>query len=140
MIQSGAMDRSLRPACRALACAAVALATLGGCATQYSVGLESTVLAATIDYQCESGAVMRVERDAEARSARATVGGQSWTLARVDSASQEKYSGGATSLYLDGEIAMIESEGRVLGGRCQSKTPMPKAPTMRVYDMRAPTF
>lgn len=140
MIQSGAMNRPHRVAPGILACMAIALAALPGCANQYSVGLESTVLAATIDYQCESGSSLRVERDAEARSARATVGNQSWTLIRVDSASQEKYSAGATSLYLDGEIAMIESEGRVLGGKCQSKTPMPKAPTMRVYDMRAPTF
>ncbi len=137
MIQSGAMVRASR---MALPLVAGALAALGGCAEQYSVGLESTVLASTIDYLCESGAVMRVERAGDARTARATFGDRSWTLTRVDSASQEKYSEGATSLYLDGEIAMIESEGRVLGGKCQSKVPMPKAPTLRVYDLRAPTF
>jgi membrane-bound inhibitor of C-type lysozyme len=124
----------------ALPLVAGALAALVGCAEQYSVGLESTVLAATIDYQCENGTVMRVERAGDARTARATVGDRSWTLTRVDSAAQEKYSEGATSLYLDGEIAMIESEGRVLGGKCQSKVPMPRAPTLRVYDLRAPTF
>lgn len=137
MIQFGAMVRASR---MALPLVAGALAALGGCAQQYSVGLESTVLAATIDYQCESGPSMRVERDGDARAARVTIGERSWTLLRVDSAAQEKYSAGATSLYLDGEIAMIESEGLVLGGKCQSKTPMPKAPTLRVYDMRAPTF
>jgi Membrane-bound lysozyme-inhibitor of c-type lysozyme len=137
MIQSAAMTR----ASRLVPClAAFALLALGGCAAQYSVGLESTVLAATIDYQCEGGTAMRVERDAEARNARATVGARSWTLTRVDSAAQEKYSGEGASLYLDGEIAMLESDGRVVGGKCQSKVPMPKAPTMRVYDLRAPTF
>jgi membrane-bound inhibitor of C-type lysozyme len=119
---------------------ACALFALGGCAERYSVGLETTVLAATIDYDCEGGTRIRVERDAEARNARVTVGAQSWALTRVDSASQEKYSSGATSLYLEGEIAALESEGRLIGGKCQSKVPMPKAPTMRIYDLRAPTF
>lgn len=113
---------------------------LGGCQTQFSTGLETTVLAQTIDYQCENGRTMRVERAADARAARATMGDRTWTLNRVESASQEKYSDGGTSLYLDGEIAMIESDGRVLGGKCQSTVAMPKAPTMRVYDLRAPTF
>ena len=138
MIQSAAMARHAR---LVIPIAAAALLALAGCEpARYSAGLESTVLAATIDYQCEGGTELRVERAAEARSARATVGSRSWTLTRVDSASQEKYADGATALYLDGEIAMLESEGRVVGGKCQSKTPMPKAPTMRVYDLRAPTF
>ena len=114
---------------------------LAGCEpARYSAGLETTVLAATINYECEGGTEMRVERDAEARSARATVGSRSWTLMRVDSAAQEKYSEGGASLYLEGEIATLESDGRLVGGKCQSKVPMPKAPTMRVYDLRTPTF
>ena len=138
MIQSGAMDRVSRLALPIAACALLALA---GCSEpRPAPGLEQTVLAATIDYSCEGGTEMRVERAAEARSARATIGNRSWTLTRVDSASQEKYADGATALYLDGEIAMLESEGRVIGGKCQSKVAMPKAPTMRVYDLRAPTF
>jgi membrane-bound inhibitor of C-type lysozyme len=138
MIQSAAMARLLRAVLPLGTCALLAL---GACAGErYSVGLESTVLAATIDYQCEGGTEMRVERAADARSARATIGGRSWTLTRVDSAAQEKYSEGATSLYLDGEIATMESEGRLVGGKCQSKVPMPRAPTLRPYDLRAPTF
>ena len=43
-------------------------------------------------------------------------------------------------LYLDGDLATLESEGRLVGGKCQSKVAMPKAPTMRTYDLRAPTF
>lgn len=137
MIQSTAMDRASPLYVAAVACAFVAL---GGCAERYSVGLETTVLAATNDYACEGGTVMRVERDADARTARATVGNRTWTLVRVDSAAQEKYSEGGASLYLDGEIATLESDGRLVGGKCQSKVPMPKAPTMRIYDIRAPTF
>jgi len=138
MIQSAAMVRA-----PSLCVAAVAflLVALGGCApAQYSQGLETTVLAATIDYDCEGGTQMRVERAADARTARATVGNRTWTLMRVDSAAQEKYSEAGASLYLEGEIATLESDGRLVGGKCQSKVPMPKAPTMRVYDLRAPTF
>ena len=137
MIQSAGMVRPCPLSIAIVACASVALA---GCAERYSVGLETTVLAATIDYECEGGTRIRVERDADARNARATVGGRTWTLMRVDSASQEKYSEGATSLYLEGEIAAMESDGRLIGGKCQSKVPMPKAPTMRKYDLYAPTF
>ena len=137
MIQSAAMDRASLFYVAAVACAFVAL---GGCAERYSVGLETTVLAATIDYDCEGGTMMRVERAADARTARATVGTRTWDLMRVDSAAQEKYSAGGASLYLEGEIATLESDGRLVGGKCQSKVPMPKAPTMRIYDIRAPTF
>ncbi|MEO8485749.1 MAG: hypothetical protein ABI585_05360 [Betaproteobacteria bacterium] len=120
---------------------AVALLALAGCGGErYSVGLETTVLAATMDYQCEGGTEMRVERSADARSARVFVGSQAWSLLRVDSAAQEKYAEATTALYLDGDVAFIESDGRVVGGKCQSKVAMPKAPTMRVYDLRAPTF
>lgn len=63
-----------------------------------------------------------------------TMGSRSWTLTRVDSAAQEKYGEGLTALYLDGDVAIFENEGRVVGGKCQSSTPMPKAPTMRKYD------
>mgnify|MGYP000847005287 CR=1 FL=1 len=132
MIQSVAMKRTVRLARNALACLAL---SLGGCAAdRLSPGLETTVLAADIAYQCEGGVRMRVERAPDARSARVTIGTRTWTLTRVDSASQEKYGDGLTALYLDGDIAMFENEGRVVGGKCQAATPMPKAPTMRKYD------
>ena len=138
MIQSAAMNR---PFLRTSSVLAVVLVAAAGCAEpRPAPGLEQTVLAATIDYYCEGGTELRVERAPDARSARATVGGRSWMLIRVDSAAQEKYSEGATSLYLDGDLATLESEGRLVGGKCQSKVAMPKAPTMRTYDLRAPTF
>lgn len=133
-----------RPAIRSRAIAAAIViaagSALGGCQGHMSPGLDETVLATVMDYQCEGGNEMRVERAPDARNARVTVGTRSWLLIRVDSAAQEKYSAGATSLYLEGEIATLESEGRLVGGKCQSKVPMPKAPTMRVNDMYAPTF
>jgi hypothetical protein len=51
----------------------------------------------------------------------------------VESAAQEKYAQASTALYLEGDIAFIESDGRVLGGNCRSAVALPKAPTMRPY-------
>jgi membrane-bound inhibitor of C-type lysozyme len=138
MIQSGAMIRASRLAFPIAACALAALPGCGG--ERYSVGLEQTVLAATIDYVCEGGIEMRVERSADARSARVTVRDRHWVLPRADSAAQEKYAEGFNALYLDGDVAMLESDGRAVGGRCQSKVEMPKAPQLRPYDFRSPNF
>jgi membrane-bound inhibitor of C-type lysozyme len=136
MIQSGAMDRAARLALPIAA--ALALAACGG--ERMSVGLEQTVLASTIDYQCEGGVAMRVERAPDARSARVTIRDRQWTLARAESAAQEKYAEGFNALYLDGTVATFESDGRAIGGRCQSTTPMPTAPQLRPYDFRSPNF
>ncbi|MBK6396618.1 MAG: MliC family protein [Betaproteobacteria bacterium] len=99
-----------------------------------SPGLETTVLPATIEYACEDGRTMRVERAAGATSATVSLGGNRWTLPRVESAAQEKYAQASTALYLEGDIAFIESDGRVLGGNCRSAVALPKAPTMRPYN------
>lgn len=118
----------------------VAVAALGAafwlaaCQTErLSPGLETTILPATIEYGCDEGRKLRVERAAEAVSARVSVGTRSWTLPRADSAAQEKYAEGATALYLDGDVALFESDGRVLAANCRSATPLPKAPTLRPY-------
>jgi hypothetical protein len=34
----------------------------------------------------------------------------------------------------------MESDGRAIGARCQSKVAMPTAPTLRPYDFRSPNF
>jgi hypothetical protein len=52
-------------------------------------------------------------------------------LARADSAAQEKYSSGGLALYLDGERAMLEQEGRVLFGPCNSPGALPTSPRYR---------
>lgn len=138
MIQSAAM---VRPRSLAVPLIAGAFLAIAGCSEpKPAPGLEQTVLAASMDYLCEGGVVLHVDRSPDARFAKAAIGDRVWTLTRVDSASQEKYSEGFTSLYLDGEVAAFESDGRLIGGKCQSKVPMPKAPVMRTYDLRAPTF
>ncbi len=129
-----AASRNSRPIRRAflVTCGVLALA---GCAQdRLSPGLETTILPATIEYACEDGRVLRVERSAGATSATASQGGNRWTLPRVESAAQEKYAQGSTALYLDGDVAFIETDGRVLGGNCRSAVALPKAPTMRPYN------
>ena len=97
-----------RPSRIAMAAACAALALAGCAQEQLSPGLEITILPATI-------ATRR------------------WVLPRVDSAAQEKYAEGATALYLDGDIAMLESDGRVLAANCRSTVALPRAPSLRPY-------
>ena len=124
-----------RRAVRRTSCAVCAALALAGCAQdRLSPGLETTILPATIEYACEDGRVLRVERAAGATSATASQGANRWTLPRVESAAQEKYAQGSTALYLDGDVAFIETDGRVLGGNCRSAVALPKAPTMRPYN------
>jgi hypothetical protein len=50
---------------------------------------------------------------------------------RVESAAQEKYSNGPTTLYLDGEKALLSSDSFVVAGPCLSAQPLPVAPMSR---------
>ena len=52
-------------------------------------------------------------------------------FARVDTAAQEKYSNGQTTLYLDGEKALMSSDSFVVAGPCLSAQPLPVAPMTR---------
>jgi hypothetical protein len=49
----------------------------------------------------------------------------------VDSAAQEKCSDGRTTLYLDGERAVMSSDSVVVAGPCISVQPLPVAPPPR---------
>ena len=122
-----------RPSRIAMAAACAALALAGCAQEQLSPGLEITILPATIEYACDEGRVLRVERAGGATSATATIATRRWVLPRVDSAAQEKYAEGATALYLDGDIAMLESDGRVLAANCRSTVALPRAPSLRPY-------
>ena len=122
-----------RPSRIAMAAACAALALAGCAQEQLSPGLEITILPATIEYACDEGRVLRVERAGGATSATATIATRRWVLPRVDSAAQEKYAEGATALSLDGDIAMLESDGRVLAANCRSTVALPRAPSLRPY-------
>lgn len=98
---------------------------VGGCV--YVDDVRDTVLPARIDYSCAGGKVLPVARAADRRSAAVSLDGKWITLARADSAAQEKYSNGTYSLYLHGERAMLEDQGRVTYGPCTSPVELPTA-------------
>jgi len=102
--------------------------TLAGCGGAY---LQETVLPPRIDYVCGGNRVLPVARATDGRQAAVVVDGKQIMLVRADSAVQEKYIAGGYALYLDGERAMLEQEGRVLFGPCTSPTALPTAPRYR---------
>jgi len=101
---------------------------LAGCVTR--AGVEETVLPGRIDYGCSNNKVLQISRAPDARSAAVLIEGKTVMLPRGDSAAQEKYTDGTYTLYLDGERAMLEQQGRVLFGPC-SAGPLPKAERYR---------
>lgn len=70
-------------------------------------------------------------RAPDGRSATVWLNGQSAVLARADSAAQEKYSDGRTTLYLDGEKAVMSTDSFVVAGPCLSTRPLPVVPMSR---------
>jgi membrane-bound inhibitor of C-type lysozyme len=102
--------------------------SLAGCVAP---GVEETILPARIDYVCANNRVLPVARGSDARLAAVLVDGKEVLLQRAASAAQEKYSNGRYSLYLDGERAMLEEDGRVLFGPCTSPVPLPSYPRYR---------
>jgi membrane-bound inhibitor of C-type lysozyme len=104
--------------------AALTLATLlAGCIVP--AGMPETVLPADNMYACRDGTMLRVARQPDGRYAVASIGNQSVRLMRADSAAQEKYSDGNTTLYLDGENALVTSDSFVVAGPCVSTVPLP---------------
>lgn len=106
--------------------AALAFLPLAAC-----VGVPETVLPARIDYTCAGNKVMQIERAPDARSAAVLLDAKAVVLPRAASAAQEKYSNGRYSLYLDGQRAMLEDDGVVLFGPCESRNILPTAPRSR---------
>lgn len=103
--------------------AVAAMGLLAGCV---SGGIEETALPKRIDYVCAHERILSVARSADQRLARVLVGGEDIILQRSASAAQEKYSDGRYTLYLQGERAMFEEQGRVVYGPCVSPVPLPR--------------
>ncbi len=91
--------------------------------------IQDTVLPGRIDYVCGGNRTLPVARDGNA--ALVLINGQEVRLMRTESAAQEKYVNGGLALYLDGERAMLETEGRVLLGPCDSPVRLPTAPRIQ---------
>jgi len=102
-----------------------AVAALAGCAPS----IHEPVLPARIDYVCAGNQVLPVARNGQQAAVR--VNGQDIMLRRTESAAQEKYVLGGLALYLDGERAMLEQDGSVLLGPCNSPVTLPTAPAVR---------
>lgn len=106
-------------------CISFIVLLVAGCV--YVDDVRDTVLPARIDYACAGNKVLPVARAPDQRSAAVLLEGKWVTLARADSAAQEKYSNGTYSLYLHGERAMLEDQGRVVYGPCTSPVDLPTA-------------
>jgi len=94
-------------------------------------GVEETILPPRIDYTCAGSRLLPVARSADGRAAAVRVDGQEVVLQRMASAAQEKYGDGRYLLYLDGERAMLELDGKVLFGPCVAPVPLPSTPRYR---------
>jgi membrane-bound inhibitor of C-type lysozyme len=104
------------------------LVALGGCV---ATGVPETVLPQRVDYGCAGNKTLQVARAPDGLSAAVLVDEKTVNLRRADSAAQEKYRDGDYILYLDGEKAMLEFQGRVLFGPCLSAVPLPAYPRDR---------
>ncbi|MEP7330050.1 MAG: hypothetical protein ABI777_12625 [Betaproteobacteria bacterium] len=94
-------------------------------------GLPETVLAPQMRYLCRDGAILTVDRAPNGQYAVAATGGQRAQLMRTDSAAQEKYTNGATTLYLEGDRALLTSDSFVVAGPCMATQPLPVVQTWR---------
>lgn len=101
---------------------------LAGCV---ATGVPETVLPQRVDYSCAGNKTLQVARAPDGLAAAVLVDGRTVNLRRADSAAQEKYRDGDYTLYLDGEKAMLEFQGRVLFGPCLSAVPLPAYPRDR---------
>jgi membrane-bound inhibitor of C-type lysozyme len=106
---------------------ATLLAALGACAPV----ITETVLPPDNVYVCRDGSTLRVVRRADGMAAEVFAANRRMVLPRADSAAQEKYSDGASVLYLEGERALLTSDSFVVAGPCVSSTPLPVTPAYR---------
>jgi membrane-bound inhibitor of C-type lysozyme len=102
-----------------------AVLLLAGCT---GIDVERTLYPNQLAFDCRDGKVMQVTRAADGRSATVALDGRMLALSRADSAAEEKYTDGAYTLYLDGERGLLENNGKVVYGPCQSQAPLPTAP------------
>ena len=101
---------------------------LAGCALP---GPEVTQLPARIDYVCTGNAKLPVARAPERGIAAVLLNGEEIPLRGGESAAQEKYTDGQYTLYLEGERALLEQNGKVVLGPCVSPVPLPTYFRMR---------
>lgn len=108
----------------------VALASLAGAAlvagcvidTGSSVPRPQVPWGATLDLVCADQRAMVVQFIPDPPSARVALeDGQSVVLRQVAAANDAKFSDGATTLYVQGEIAVLEVTGQIVRRACRTR-------------------
>jgi len=101
---------------------AVALA-LGACATDMPRDVK---LPEHVTYRCEGGRTFDVHFAPSGDSATVTLGGKPIRLPKVPGATQAKFSDGTTTLWLDGQNALVERGAAGTGRNCRSEQMLPE--------------
>jgi membrane-bound inhibitor of C-type lysozyme len=114
--------KALRAVVRSFVAPATCALLLAACVP---TGLPETVLPPALTYACQDGTALHVTRLPDASAATVAVAGRSARLMRTDSPAQEKYTDGPTTLYLDGNRALLISDSFVVAGPCVSTVPLP---------------
>lgn len=96
---------------------AAALA-LGACAADMPRDVK---LPEHVTYRCEGGRTLDVRFAPSGEAATVTLGGKPYRLPKVPGATQAKFSDGSTTLWLDGQNALLESRLAVSGRNCRSE-------------------
>ncbi len=115
------MKASMRAIRRAAAAAGLA-SLVASCVP---TGLPETALPPDLAYRCQDGTLLRVARAPDGSAATVVYGDRTARLARMDSPAQEKYGDGPTTLYLDGDRALLIADSFVAAGPCVSTVPLP---------------
>jgi membrane-bound inhibitor of C-type lysozyme len=79
-----------------------------------------------VTYKCEGGRTFEVQFAPSGNLATVTLAGKGYSLPRVPGATQAKFSDGRTTLWLDGQNALMESSVAMTGRNCASVQPLPE--------------
>ena len=101
-----------------------ATALLAGCVvdTGSSVPRAQVPWGSTLDLACANGQTMKVQFGPDQPVARVTLdGGQTAVLRQVGAANDAKFTDGATTLYIQGDVAALEVTGQVVRRACRAR-------------------
>jgi membrane-bound inhibitor of C-type lysozyme len=103
--------------------AAVLAALLTSCASDMPRDVQ---LPEHVTYRCEGGRTFDVEFSPSGDLATLNLAGKSYRLPKVPGATQAKFSDGSTTLWLDGQNALMESRVALAGRNCRSEQELPE--------------
>lgn len=117
------MQSTIRFFERGRATFALAALLLGACASDMPRDVQ---LPEQVTYQCEGGRRFDVQFSPSRDVATVKLGSKSYRLPKVPGATQAKFSDGSTTLWLDGQNALMESRVAVAGRNCRSEQELPE--------------